>query len=281
MSVYSGTTALVTGASKGLGAAYARELARRGAHLVLVARSGEALRGVADGIREEHGARAEAGTVEVETVALDLAADDGVPRLVAELDRRGRTVDLLVNNAGAGTVGPFLDSTSERHVTSVELNVVALMRLTHALGARMAARGSGGIVNVASTAAFQPMPYQASYAATKAFVLSLTEALAEELRGSGVRVMAAHPGATATGFFDGTTATMDPRFTDRPERVAARTLDAYAKGAVNSYPGRASMRATTWAARLLPRTAVTRATGRLNRSLGHHRARDLDTPAAT
>jgi short-subunit dehydrogenase len=124
------------------------------------------------------------------------------------------------------------------------------------------------------------MPYQATYAATKAFVLSFTEALAEELRGSGVRVMAAHPGATATGFFDNTTATMNPAFTDRPGRVAARTLDAYAKRAVNAYPGRASTRATTWVARFLPRTAVTRATGRLNRALGHHRARDLDTPAA-
>ncbi|MER8073155.1 SDR family NAD(P)-dependent oxidoreductase [Streptomyces sp. NPDC094034] len=238
-----------------------------------MARSGDALRRNAERIREEHG-------VEVETEALDLAATDGVPRLIAELDRRGRTVDLLVNNAGAGTVGPFLDSASARHVSSVELNVVALMNLTHALGGRMAARGSGGIINVASTAAFQAMPYQATYAATKAFVLSFTEALAEELRGSGVRVMAAHPGATATGFFDGTTATMNPAFTDQPERVAARTLDAFAKGAINAYPGRASMRATTWAARLLPRTAVTRATGRLNRSLGHHHARHLDAPTA-
>ncbi|MFJ9210455.1 short-chain dehydrogenase/reductase [Streptomyces sp. L-9-10] len=273
MGVYSGITALVTGASKGLGEAYARELASRGARLVLVARSGDALRRNAERIREEYG-------VEVETEALDLAVADGVPRLIAELDRRGRTVDLLVNNAGAGTVGPFLDSAPARHVSSVELNIVALTRLTHALGGRMAARGSGGIINVASTAAFQAMPYQATYAATKAFVLSFTEALAEELRGSGVRVMAAHPGATATGFFDGTTATMHPAFTDRPERVAARTLDAFAKGAINAYPGRASTRATTWVGRLLPRTAVTRATGRLNRSLGHHRARHLDAPAA-
>ncbi|MGW6240610.1 SDR family NAD(P)-dependent oxidoreductase [Streptomyces sp. NPDC055094] len=272
MGDYSGITALVTGASKGLGEAYARELALRGARLVLVARSGDALRRNAERIREEHG-------VEVETEALDLAVADGVPRLIAELDRRGRTVDLLVNNAGAGTVGPFLDSAPERHADSVELNIVALMHLTHALGGRMAARGSGGIINVASTAAFQAMPYQATYAATKAFVLSFTEALAEELRGSGVRVMAAHPGATATGFFDGTTATMNPAFTDRPERVAARTLDAFAKGSINAYPGRPSTRATTWVGRLLPRTVVTRATGRLNRSLGHHRARHLDAPA--
>ncbi|MEV0279089.1 SDR family oxidoreductase [Streptomyces sp. NPDC050610] len=273
MGAYSGSTALVTGASKGLGEAYARELARRGADLVLVARSGEALDRVADDIRREHG-------VEVETEAVDLAAADGASRLIAELDRRGRVVDLLVNNAGAGTVGPFLDSAPDRNVASVELNVVALMNLTHVLGRRMAARGSGGIINVGSTAAFQSMPYQAAYAATKAFVLSFTEALAEELRGSGVRVMAAHPGATATGFFDHTTATMNPAYTDSPERVAAKTLDAYAKGAVNAYPGRVIMRVTTWVGRLLPRTTVTRTTGRLNRALGLHRAHDLDTPAS-
>ncbi|GEB50995.1 SDR family NAD(P)-dependent oxidoreductase [Streptomyces cacaoi] len=274
MGVWSGITALVTGASKGIGEAYARELARRGAHLVLVARSGEALERIAEEIRAEHG-------VEVDTLALDLSADDGVPRLVAELDRRGHAVDLLINNAGAGAVGPFLDSAVERHVASVELNVVALMRLSHVLGGRMAARGSGGIVNIASTAAFQPMPYQATYAASKAFVLSFTEAFAAELRGSGVRVMAAHPGATATGFFDDTTVTMNPALADPPARVAARTLDAYAKGAVNAYPGRPLMRVTTWTARFLPRSAVTRLAGRLNKALGHHRARHLDAPSAS
>ncbi|MEV0263990.1 SDR family oxidoreductase [Streptomyces sp. NPDC050617] len=273
MNGYSGITALVTGASKGLGEAYARELALRGANLVLVARSRDGLERVADAIRKEHG-------VEVQTEAVDLAAD-GVDRLIAELDRRARTVDLLVNNAGAGAVGPFLDSAPARNVASVELNIVALMNLTHALGRRMAARGSGGIINVGSTAAFQAMPYQATYAATKAFVLSFTEALAEELRGSGVRVMAAHPGATATGFFDHTTAAMNPAYTDPPERVAAKTLDAYAKGAVNAYPGRAIMRATTWAPRLLPRTTATRVTKRLNRSLGLHRATDIETLPAS
>ncbi|WAP60231.1 SDR family NAD(P)-dependent oxidoreductase [Streptomyces sp. S465] len=273
MDGYSGITALVTGASKGLGEAYARELARRGARPVLVARSGDALRRVADTIREEYG-------VEAATEAVDLAAPDGVSRLIAELDRRGRTIDLLVNNAGAGTVGPFLDSSLTRHVDSVGLNVVALMSLCHQLGGRMIARGTGGIINVASTAAFQSMPYQASYAATKAFVLSFTEALAEEFRGAGVRVMAAHPGATATGFFDGTSATMKPAFTDAPGRVAARTLDAFAKGAVNAYPGRASFRATTWAARVLPRTTATRLTARLNRAMGFDRAHDLDAPVA-
>ncbi|MGW0483961.1 SDR family NAD(P)-dependent oxidoreductase [Nonomuraea sp. NPDC003214] len=265
---YRGVTALVTGASRGLGTAYAHELARRGANLVLVARSGDALDRVAGEIRQAY-------QVEVTTVAADLAAPGGVTGLVEELDRQGRTVDLLVNNAGAGAVGPFLSSSLQRNVSSVELNVTALMKLSHVLGRRMVDRGHGGIINVASTAAFQSMPYQASYAATKAFVLSFTEALAEELRGTGVRVMGAHPGATDTSFFDGTSATMNPAFTDAPEGVAARTLDAFAKGAVNSYPGRTINRAMTWAPRLLPRVTVTRLTGRLNRSLGLHRAQDL------
>ncbi|AEW98483.1 SDR family NAD(P)-dependent oxidoreductase [Streptantibioticus cattleyicolor] len=269
---YSGITALVTGASKGLGKAYAHELARRGAHLVLVARSGDALREVAAGIRAEHG-------TDVTPLVADLTDAGQVTALIAELDRREHTIDLLVNNAGAGTVGPFLTSSLARNVSSVELNVIALLRLTHLLGGRMADRGHGGIINVASIAAFQTMPYQASYAASKAFVLSFTEALAEELRGTSVRVMAAHPGATDTGFFDTSSATMNPAFTDAPEHVAAKTLDAFAKGALNSYPGRALFRPVTWITRLLPRATATRLIGRLNRSLGLHRAHDLDGTA--
>ncbi|MGW0909428.1 SDR family NAD(P)-dependent oxidoreductase [Streptomyces sp. NPDC002853] len=271
---YTGSTALVTGASKGLGAAYACELARRGAHLVLLARSADALHELAGRIREEH-------PVRVEVIAADLSERDA-PRTVAdELATRGLSVDLLVNNAGMGSVGPFLGRPLEPNMRSVDVNVTALIGLTHVLGAEMLARGHGGIVNVASTAAFQPMPYQASYAATKAFVLSFSEALAEELRGTGVRVMAAHPGATDTGFFDGTTATMHPKAADSPEGVAARTLNDFARGRSVSYPGRGfGSRPTTWVPRLLPRGAVTRVTGGLNRKLGFDDVRDVD-PAAS
>ncbi|GAA3124028.1 hypothetical protein GCM10020001_050980 [Nonomuraea salmonea] len=138
----------------------------------------------------------------------------------------------------------------------------------------MVARGSGGVINVSSTAAFQPMPYQASYAATKAFVLSFTEALAEELRGTGVHVMAAHPGAIATGFFDGTSATIDPR-ADTPAAVAARTLDDYARRRPVSYPGSPVNRMMTWPARLLPRTAVARIAGAFNRRQHLHETVDV------
>ncbi|WP_311771302.1 SDR family NAD(P)-dependent oxidoreductase [Actinophytocola algeriensis] len=130
------------------------------------------------------------------------------------------------------------------------------------------------MINVSSTAAFQPMPYQASYAATKAVVLSFTEALAEELRGSGVHVMTAHPGAIATGFFDGTSATIDPA-ADTAATVAARTLDDYARRRAVSYPGRRVHRALTWPARLLPRTVVTRVAGAFNRRHGLHEVVDI------
>lgn len=270
---YTNTTAVVTGASKGLGEAYARELASRGAHLVLVARSADALHALAGQIRTAH-------SVRVDVIAADLS-DRRSPQAVADaVQELDLDVDLLVNNAGTGSVGPFLGRPLEPNLRSVEVNVNALIGLAHLLGTRMVERGSGGIVNVASTAAFQPMPYQASYAATKAFVLSFTEALAEEVRSSGVRVMAVHPGPTDTGFFDGTTASMDPKATDTPAAVAARTLDDFARGRSVSFPGRASNRAKTWASRLLPRATVAHLTGNLNRKAGFDDVRDLD-PAAS
>lgn len=265
---YRGVTALVTGASKGLGRAYALELARRRARVILLARSDGDLWELAAQIRELHGGP------DAEVIAGDLAAPDGPERILRELRDRGLTVGLLLNNAGAGSAGPFLGRPLEAQLRSVGLNVCALLALTHAIGAEMVARGSGGIINVSSAAAFQPMPYQASYAATKAFVLSFTEALAEELRGTGVHVMAAHPGAIATGFFDGTSAMIDPR-ADTPATVAARTLDDYTRRRAASYPGRAVNRAMTWPARLLPRTVVTRVTGAFNRRQRLHEVVDL------
>jgi uncharacterized protein len=278
---FRGVTALVTGASKGLGRAYALELARRGARVILLARSDGDLRELATQIRERHGrpdAERVAGDLVApvaEVVAGDLASPDGPERILRELRDRGLTVDLLLNNAGSGSAGPFLGRPIEPQLRSVGLNVGGLLALTHAIGNELVARGSGGIINVSSTAAFQPMPYQASYAATKAFVLSFTEALAEEVRGTGVHVMAAHPGAIATGFFDGTSATIDARAADTPARVAADTLDDYARRRAVSYPGRAMNRALTWPARLLPRTAVARIAGRFNRLHRLHEVVDV------
>jgi len=266
--MYRGGTALVTGASKGIGAACAHELARRGADLVLVARSAEALERLADELRIAHGVR-------VEVIAANLAERDGPAKVAAELESRDVHVDLLLNNAGAGSVGPFFARPFNAQLASVDLNVTGLMTLTHLLGRRMVAAGSGGIITVSSTAAFQPLAYQAVYAATKAFVLSFSEALAEELAGTGVRVMAAHPGAVATGFFDGTTATITGP-ADSPERIARQVLDDFERGRHASYPGRWVNRGQTWAARLLPRRQVAALGAWFNRKLGFDHVSDVE-----
>ncbi|ANZ41549.1 dehydrogenase [Lentzea guizhouensis] len=267
--MFRGRTALVTGASKGIGAACAHELARRGADLVLVARSATTLERLAGELRAVHGIR-------VEVIAADLADRDGPGKVDAELRSRDIHVDLLFNNAGAGSAGPFFERPFGAQLASVDLNVTGLMTLTHLLGRRMVEAGSGGIINVSSTAAFQPLAYQAVYAATKAFVLSFSEAVAQELAGTGVRVMAAHPGAVATGFFDGTTAKITS-LADSPERIARRTLDDFERGRHASYPGRWANRAQTWAARLLPRRQVAALGAWFNRKLGFEHVSDVET----
>ncbi|MFD2490296.1 SDR family NAD(P)-dependent oxidoreductase [Amycolatopsis jiangsuensis] len=266
---YRGITALVTGASKGLGREYALELARRGARVILLARSEPELQKLAAEIRERHSGP------EPEVLVGDLVAPEGPQQILRELRGRDLSVDLLVNNAGAGDAGPFLSRPLGPQLRSVALNVGGLLELTHAIGADLVARGSGGIINVSSTAGFQPLPYQASYAATKAFVLSFTEALAEELRGTGVHVMAAHPGPIATGFFDGISATINTKAADTPATIATRTLDDYARRRTASYPGKAVHRALTWPPRLLPRAAVARLSGAFNRRLRMHEVVDL------
>lgn len=270
---YRGTTALVTGASQGLGRAYALELARRGARVILLARSERDLRGVAAQIQEQHGG------ADAEVIAGDLASPDGPAQILRELSDRGLSVDLLLNNAGTGSAGPFLDRPLEPQLRSVQLNISGVLALTHSIGAEMVARGSGGIINVASTAAFQPMPYVASYSATKAFVLSFTEALAVELRGTGVQVMAAHPGSMETGFFDGTSARAAST-ADTPETVAIQTLDDFARRRSASYPGRTMNRMLTWPARVLTRATAARVAGDFNRRQGMHEVVDVADAAA-
>ncbi len=184
--------ALVTGGSGGIGASFARHLARDGYDLVLVARRREALDTLAKDLRESRGC-------EVEVLVADLTRDEDL-RAVEERVAAEPVLDLLVNNAGFGSSGDFADADTEVEVEQVQLNVIALMRLTRAALPRMVERGRGAIVNVSSLAALAPLPYSATYGATKAFVNSLTEALHEELRGTGVRVQALCPGFTRTGF---------------------------------------------------------------------------------
>ena len=186
--------ALVTGASSGLGAALAREFARHGHDLVLSARR----RAPMETLAAELGALGAAATI----VTADLAQPGGAGDLVRELAAAGIAIDVLVNNAGLGSVGPFDRVDAARSAEIVQVNIVALTELTRALLPAMLARRRGKIVLVGSTASFLPVPNMAVYAATKAYVRSLGEALAQELKGSGVTVNVLCPGATATEFFE-------------------------------------------------------------------------------
>ena len=178
-------TALVTGASSGIGEQFARQLAGRGHDLVLVARRADRLERLA----------AELPT-EAHVVACDLATD--AASLAGRVQELGAEVDLLVNNAGFGTSGPFLEHDPERDAEQVRLNCEAVVTLSHAFLPGMVNRRRGGVINVASSAGFQPIPYESVYAATKAFVISFTDALHTELRGSGVRAMSVNPGPVPT-----------------------------------------------------------------------------------
>ena len=190
-----GTTAIITGASSGLGAEFARILAARGANLVLVARRAERLAELATDIRSKHG-------VEVHTIALDLTELGATDALVAAVRERGLSIDTVINNAGFGMRGAVVDANAARLDEQVRLNVGAVVSITRAFLPEMVASGRGALVNVASTAAFVPVPLMAVYGATKAFVLSFTEAVAFETRDSSLRVTAICPGATRTEFFD-------------------------------------------------------------------------------
>jgi len=184
-------TALVTGASAGIGLELARILAREGHDLVLVARREAALKELAGELKDRYGA-------DSTVIAADLADADAGERIVQALG--DTTVDVLVNNAGFGGVGPFVQRDHDSDLRMVAVNVVALTDLTKRLLPGMVARGRGRVLNVASTAAFQPGPFMAVYYATKAYVLSLSQALAEETRGTGVTVTCLCPGVTDTEF---------------------------------------------------------------------------------
>jgi hypothetical protein len=186
-------TALITGGSSGIGLSLAREFARAGFAVVLVARD-------AGRLAEQAQALGAQVPVVVQAIAIDLSRPGGAKELVEELDRRALTVDVLVNNAGIGTYGPYADSDLPAISGLIAHNIGALCTLTRLILPGMIARGQGRIMQVASTAAFQPGPLMAVYSATKAFVLSFSEALADELGGSGVTVTCLCPGATRTGF---------------------------------------------------------------------------------
>ncbi|HEY3729591.1 MAG TPA: SDR family oxidoreductase [Solirubrobacteraceae bacterium] len=189
------SAALITGASAGIGSAIAQELARRGHGVVLVARRKEKLDELADQLSADHGVRAEA-------IGCDLSKPASRQRLPGRVESLGLDVEILVNNAGFATGGAFADSDPERELEQVRVLVEAPVALSSAFLPAMVQRGRGAILNVASTAGMQPLPYSAGYSAAKAYVLTFSEAIHQELHGSGVTVTALAPGPVSTEFWD-------------------------------------------------------------------------------
>lgn len=255
---YSTQTTLITGASSGIGVALARRLAARDSGLVLVARRLDRLDDLADELRATHGVR-------VETIALDLTLPHPGATLVDEVARRGVSVTSLVNNAGFGTDGPFRDEDPSQLSALVALNIGAVVDITHAFLGHLTAAGTGVLVNVASMAGYQPIPGMAVYAASKAFVLSFTEALWWEMQGTGVRTMAFSPGLTRTEFFDEIgTDNYGGTFQSADEVAAAalRALDR--RGSAPSSLSRPGAGLSVVASRLLSRRTAVLATGRIS-----------------
>ena len=188
-----GRTALVTGASSGLGAAFARLLAERGADVIITARRKEKLDALAKELEDKHG-------VAVDVVALDLAEPGSPAKLWEATEGAGRAIDVLVNNAGGSVHAYFVGTPWERIARQIQLNVVSLTELTHRFAKAMVERGRGYVLNVSSIGAYTPTPSMATYSAGKAFVRDFTEALAFELRGTPVRVCSLCPGGTETEF---------------------------------------------------------------------------------
>lgn len=253
-----GRTALVTGASSGIGAEIARELAARGAALVLAARREDRLRAVAEPLQR-------AGSP-VRTIAVDLAAPEGPATLEDFCRAEGVTVDVLVNNAGFGLHGRFLDLPWDREREMLDLDVLSLVDLTKRFARPMVARGFGRILQVASIGAFQPSPSYATYAAAKAFVMSFGEALRHELRGTGVSCTVVAPGVTRTEFFEvaGQRLTRYQRAVMMPAgRVAREAVEALLRERAVVVPGRLNAATACFTARLLPRRAAAAIAARL------------------
>lgn len=185
---------LITGASGGIGEAFARTLAKEKHNLVLVARSEKKLHELCDELMLKH-------QITAHYVALDLTTPEADERLFAETEQHNFEIDFLINNAGFGAMGDFANLELENELEMISLNVLALVALTHRYLQKMRERKSGTIINVSSAAGFQPVPFMATYAATKAFVTSFSEALAEENRPHGITVTALCPGPTDTDFF--------------------------------------------------------------------------------
>jgi uncharacterized protein len=254
------TTALITGATAGIGAAFVRRLARDGHDVVLVARDEKRLREQAAGLHDEHG-------VEASVLRADLATDEGISAVEARLADADNPVDLLINNAGFGHKGAFLDVPMADELTMLKVHCEAVLRLTSAATGSMRGRGRGGIVNVASMGAFVP---RGTYGASKAWVVQFTQGAAKDLTGSGLRLMALCPGFVRTEFHEraGMDASSVPgwMWLDADKVVDAALTDL-ARGKTLSIPD-ARYKALMGATHLLPRRLLTRASSTTGRRYG-------------
>lgn len=251
-------TTLITGASSGIGAAFARKLATRGRNVLLVARSEDKLITLCNELGRMSDIRAQ-------YVVLDLGTAEAPTQLFEETQKRGMEIDTLINNAGFGSMGYFDQLDLSHELQMLDLNIRTVVELTHRFLIPMRKRKQGTIVNVASTAGFQPVPFMATYAATKAFVLSFSEALWEENRKHGVHVMALCPGVTETNFFEASKM-------DRPPMRAAQSPEEVVDAALRGMARKKSFVISGWAnlfmvesERIVPRSLVTRVAGKAMR----------------
>lgn len=252
-------TTLITGASTGIGAAFARKLAARGRNVLLVARSEDKLIALCNELGRLTSIRAQ-------YLGIDLQQPEAGAQLFEETKKRELEIDMLINNAGFGSMGDFSKLDLDRELEMIQLNVRAVVDLTHRFLPPMRERQRGTIINVASTAAFQAVPYMATYAATKAFVLSFSEALAEENRGHGIQVLALCPGVTETNFFNASKI-------DQPPMRTVQTAEDVVDTALRGLARQKSLVISGWAnwftveaERFVPRSVVTKVTGKALRS---------------
>lgn len=247
-------TALITGASGGIGAAFAQELASRQMNLVLVARSKDKLQQLASKLQDQY-------KIQVDVIVQDLTALEAAKSVFEAVTQKGLTIDLLINNAGFGDYGDFAERDGDRGVQMLQLNILALVDLTHKFLPGMRQRRSGSIINLSSVAAFHPIPYFSVYAASKAFVLSFSEALWAENKNYGVRILAVCPGPTDTKFFQDAefpsalADTIAKNYTP-PEVVVREALQALEKNHSSVVPGNIVNKLQVNIPRFLPREAL-------------------------
>ena len=246
---------LITGASSGIGEAFARRLAAKKHNLVLAARSEEKLHALCDELMLEH-------KITAHYVALDLTDFEADARLFEETEKHGLEVDWLINNAGIGSMGDFARLELESELKMIDLNISVLVALTHRYLPQMRAHKNGVIINVSSAAGFQPIPFMAAYAATKAFVTSFSEALAEENRTFNIKVLALCPGATETNFFNAANIKepVQVKGMQTPEEVVEAALKAVGKGKSVAVSGLANYIGSVLGT-LVPNSLITRTIG--------------------